>query len=198
MSDDSRVRRLVELFRLCWAVPVIAEIQRTSGSKFVTLANRLGLSRDSLKRTLDTLIERGWVARNEGFGHPMRPEYVLTGEGARLGPYCRKLVASLEEIGMRAADLRRWTLAILYLLGEGPRRFSELREPSLAVTPRALTLCLADLRAAHLAEPIPVDDDLRGVAYRLTPKGQDLARVLGARAAPATEPSTRAATQRRT
>src|SRR5947207_13068422 len=68
----------IRLFHHRWAVPVLAELRRERGSRFVTLANRIGVTRDSLRRTLSALIDDGLVERNPGYGHPLRPEYVLT------------------------------------------------------------------------------------------------------------------------
>ena len=65
-----KIGRFVALFHHRWAVPVLAELHRgAGGAKFVTLVNRLGIGRDSLRRTLAALIERGWVMPNPGHGH---------------------------------------------------------------------------------------------------------------------------------
>ena len=42
------------------------------------LQRRLDVTRDSLRRALDALIALGYVRRNEGYGHPLRPEYLIT------------------------------------------------------------------------------------------------------------------------
>ena len=55
------IRHLIVLFHHRWAVPILVEVYRTSGSKFVTLVKRLGASRDSVRRTLTALIEQNWV-----------------------------------------------------------------------------------------------------------------------------------------
>ena len=64
---------------------MLAELERQRGARFVALANRLGVSRDSLTRTLGALIDAGFVARNPGHGHPLRPEYILTKRGVPVG-----------------------------------------------------------------------------------------------------------------
>ena len=43
---------LVALFHNRWSVPILAELHRQRGSRFVTLSRTLGLSRESLRRTL--------------------------------------------------------------------------------------------------------------------------------------------------
>ena len=42
--------RLPDLFHHRWAAAVLAELQRTSGSRFVTLTNRIGVASESLRR----------------------------------------------------------------------------------------------------------------------------------------------------
>lgn len=130
---------------------MLAELGRHGGSRFVPLANAVGADRQSVRRALDALIDEGLVTPNPGFGHPSRPEYVLTDEGRRLAPTCR---AVLEALGReRAEDVgrRRWALPVLVALGSG-RRFSELRSQLPGVTSRALTLTLKELMRAGLVE----------------------------------------------
>ncbi len=86
---------MAALFHRRWAVPVLAQLHRDRGAKAITLTNGLSVSRESLRATLDELIEHGWIARNPGYGHPMRPEYLLTRRGEKLGPTCVRLMAML-------------------------------------------------------------------------------------------------------
>ena len=76
---------LVSLCHHRWTLPVLAEIERTRGSRFATLSGRLGAGGDSLRRTLRSLDHLGLVTRNPGYGHPLRPEYVFTPAGRRIG-----------------------------------------------------------------------------------------------------------------
>jgi len=63
---------ITRLFHHRWAAPILAELHRSKGSRFVTLSNRLGLGRESLRRTLSALIDAGLVMKNPGYGHPLR------------------------------------------------------------------------------------------------------------------------------
>ncbi len=49
--------------------------------RFVELELKLGVGRDSLRRAMEALICLGYAQRNEGYGHPLRPEYVITDAG---------------------------------------------------------------------------------------------------------------------
>jgi DNA-binding HxlR family transcriptional regulator len=170
---------LPELFHHRWAVAVLAELDRTSGSRFVTLANRIGLSRESLRRTLAALIEGGLAARNPGYGHPLRPEYVLTGRGSRVAPVCGDLIAGLRELGVEDTALKKWSLPVVLTLGgPGRRRFSALHEALREITARALALALKDLTAAGLVARTVTDGYPPASVYNLTPAGARLLPVL--------------------
>jgi DNA-binding HxlR family transcriptional regulator len=170
---------LPELFHHRWAVAVLAELDRTSGSRFVTLTNRVGLSRESLRRTLAALIEGGLAARNPGYGHPLRPEYVLTARGARVAPVCGDLVAGLRELGVEETALKKWSLPIVLALGgPGRRRFSALQEALREITARALALALKDLTAADLVDRTVTDGYPPASLYSLTRAGARLLPVL--------------------
>ena len=61
---------LVQLGSHRWLVPLLADLAARKGARFVELVHRLGLSRDSLTRTLEAAQAIGWVRRNPGqFSH---------------------------------------------------------------------------------------------------------------------------------
>jgi DNA-binding HxlR family transcriptional regulator len=169
---------LIALFHNRWSVPILAELHRQRGSRFVTLSRILGLSRESLRRTLAALIESGLVGRNPGYGHPLRPEYVLTSSGVRIAAACRPLVERLRRSELEEVGLKKWSMPVVYALGEGPRRFSELRETLEGISPRALTLALKDLEAADLIDRRVTNDYPPATVYRLTRSGRPLATLL--------------------
>ena len=171
---------LVGLFHLRWSVPVVAELGRSRGSRFVTLAHGLGLSRETLSRTLAALTATGLVRRNPGYGHPLRPEYVLTAAGDGIAPACLELVGELRRLGFEEAGLKKWSMPVLLALaGSGePLRFSELQGALPGVTGRALSLALKDLGAAGLVERNVTDDFPPATVYRLRPAANRLAAAL--------------------
>jgi DNA-binding HxlR family transcriptional regulator len=138
------------LSRHRWALPIVAELATTRGSRFVPLANQLGLSRDALRQTLDTLIEAGLVMRNPGYGHPTRPEYILTDKGRRVAPSCTRILGELRQGDIEDVVLKKWSMPILLALGR-EARYTELRR-TVGATPRALTLALKELIAHGLVE----------------------------------------------
>lgn len=162
---------LVTLCHHRWSLPVIAEIGRTRGSRFATLAGRLGVTGESLRRTLAYLQDEGLVARNPGYGHPLRPEYVLTVDGRRVAPDAGRLLAALS--GHEDVGLKKWSLPVLAELAE-PRRFSELRA-ALPATARALALALRDLEGAGLVRRTVTDDRPPQTRYEPTRAARQIA-----------------------
>ncbi len=159
--------RFITLFHRRWAVPVLTELLRSRGGKFVTLHKRLDVGRETLRATLDDLIAQGWVDRNPGYGHPMRPEYLLTAEGARLAPSSGRLLATVRRLDVEAVALCKWTMPVTYALGGGARRFCELRDGLPGITPRALSLSLKDMQRTELVQRDVYDDYPPVTSYRL-------------------------------
>lgn len=168
---------LLQLSHNRWSIPVIAEIARMRGTRAATLTGRLGVSGESLRRTLASLQELGLVARNPGYGHPLRPEYVLTDRGAELAPAATGVVDAIR--GHENVALRKWSLPVLARL-QGPRRFSELRALLPEATPRALTLALKELQAAGLVSRQVTDSYPPAVAYAVTARGRAAAAAAAA------------------
>jgi DNA-binding HxlR family transcriptional regulator len=170
---------LEPLIALChhrWSLPILAELHRDNGTKFVTLVQRLKISRDALSRTLDALTQLGLIKRNTGYGHPLRPEYILTTTGKQIGQDALELLNHLQQLEAANTDslnigLKKWTLPILHAIHQHINRFSSLRETLPSLSPRALTLTLQDLK--HLTWLTRQDG-----CYELSAIGQKLAETL--------------------
>jgi DNA-binding HxlR family transcriptional regulator len=162
---------LVELFHHRWAAPALALLDERGGATFVELQRRLGVTRESLRRALDSLIELDYVRRNEGYGHPLRPEYLVTDAGRNAS----RLAARVTTSRARETLLRKWSVPVLASLDE-PRRFSELRATLPSVTPRALALALRDLEGAGLVRRDVLPTRPPSTMYRATRRA---VRVIG-------------------
>ncbi len=72
---------------------------------------------------------------------------------------------------------KRWTGLILFVLGDGPLRFSEISERIQVISDRVLSERLKELEAEGIVERrISAEVPVR-VEYRLTDKGQELRPV---------------------
>lgn len=162
-----------------WSIPTLAALEQMGGgAKLITLYKNLGASRGSIQRTLGALIENGLVARNPGYGHPMRPEYILTAKGRELSPVCVEVVQRLERLGIEDLGLRKWSLPVAHALSIVGGRFNRIRSVLAGVTPRALSAALRDLQMAGLVERLLVDDTPPRTEYRLTRRGRRLAPIV--------------------
>ena len=170
--------RLVQLVQYRWSLPVLAELFSARGSKFITLRNRLGVSRQSLQRSLAALIELGLVRRNPGYGHPMRPEYILTDAGRRLGPNCMQLVEAARSFEIETVAFQKWSLPVVHTVGAGATRFRAIQTHLPPITSRALSLALKDLHDVALVDRSVTGTYPPASIYGLTDRGEHLASLV--------------------
>jgi len=175
-----RIDRLAALFHRRWACPVLAQLHRTEGAKFISLVHALGANAGAVRQTIDELIDLGWVRRNPGYGHPLRPEYLLTRRGERLAPACDRLDRALRTLEVRDVALRKWSMPTLYVIGEGPTRFTQVASALPGATDRAVSLSLKDLGGAELIERHLLDGPPPGSAYCVAAPGARLLPILNA------------------
>lgn len=174
--------RLLSLTRRRWAIPLLGDLHRLDGAKFVTLCNRLGANQGAMRQSLDHLIEQGFVMRNPGHGHPLRPEYILTPAGAKVAPTCVAIDDLAHDLGVRDLCFRRWSLPVLSVVKPNvDLRFSSIAGTLGDITDRALSIALRDLGAAELLAREVVASTPPTTLYRLArharPLGELAARV---------------------
>lgn len=143
-------RALARLLHHRWALPALAQVADERGSKFITLSKRLGVGAESLKRALMRLSELDLVVRNPGYGHPMRPEYVLGALGGEVSSSGSGLWRWIQRCECERSALKKWSLPTLLAVGSGAQRFNEIRDLVGEATARAITLALKDLLAEGL------------------------------------------------
>ena len=133
---------LAELTHNRWALPVLAHVSEHGGCKLVTLTRRLGASASSLKRALARLAQLGLVIPNPGYGHPLRPEYILgpVGESADLLP--RAIVEWCQAEDRAPQVFKKWQLPVLVAVSPESCRFSSIRDQLVGATPRAVAMAL--------------------------------------------------------
>lgn len=158
-----------------WLMPLLAEMEADGGARFAVLARRLPVSRSMLSRSLDQLEGEGWLIRNPGHGHPLRPEYVMTGSGRPIAAWCARVMAERRRLGIETNQMGRWSLPLIHDLGRQWMRFSSLETGLSPITPRALSMTLKQGLGVGLIErrleqsfpPLPL--------YGLSVRGRELA-----------------------
>ena len=83
-------------------------------------------------------------------------------------PVCRTISTLLSRIG------DKWTVLVVQTLGQGPRRFNELRREIPSVSQRMLTLTLRNLERDGLVRRTVTPSIPPRVDYELTPLGRSL------------------------
>ena len=163
-----------------WLVPLLADLAAHKGARFVELIQRLGLSRDSLTRTLDAAAAIGWVQRNPGHGHPLRPEYILTERGKAAAARAATIAAAQDAIGLPPGAATRWGLPLVAGIGAGHDRFNALARLLAPATPRALSQGLTALGKHGLVTREILDLRPPASRYDLTKSGALLAAACAA------------------
>jgi DNA-binding HxlR family transcriptional regulator len=166
---------LVPLFHHRWAVPALAAFHGLGGgAKLVTLCSKVGAGRDSMQRTLAALCELGLTRRNPGYGHPMRPEYLLTPKGRRVAKPCAALWKTIETLDIQRVALKKWALPALGALGQSTERFGQISNALGGISPRALAQTLQDLQKIGVIERRLKDGAPPYAEYRATKAGRNL------------------------
>jgi DNA-binding HxlR family transcriptional regulator len=148
---------LAGLVRLChhrWTIPLVAVLGRDRGARFAALQNQLNVARPSLERVLAAADRLGLVMTNPGYGHPLRPEYLLTPFGEAIAEPCLEVYLEAEQLLPADLAWRKWSLPVLAALGSGGPRFVDVQAAIGSITPRALTLAFDDLHAAGWIERV--------------------------------------------
>ncbi|MGF7149052.1 DNA-binding HxlR family transcriptional regulator [Sphingomonas zeicaulis] len=162
-----------------WAMPLMAALDAAGGIRFAVAEMRLAAPRNSLSRAFDHVIAAGWVIRNPGHGHPLRPEYLLADAGRPIAGAAARVMHERAAQGLSPADLGRWTLPLVVGIAGEERRFGDLLTRLAPVTPRALSLAIKQGMAVSL-----IARDLRPASfpplplYVLTRRGGALAEAL--------------------
>ncbi|MFK8081934.1 MAG: winged helix-turn-helix transcriptional regulator [Granulosicoccus sp.] len=134
-------------------------------------------SRTSISAAVQHLVELGYVRKNTGHGHPLRPAYILTLKGRGVAAWAAELDSELEVAEWKIAR-RTWTLPILRE-SSPERRFGELRSKLYPVTDRALSQTLKTLGEKHwLDRYVDVDQSPPSVTYAPLGTGELLVPVL--------------------
>jgi DNA-binding HxlR family transcriptional regulator len=175
MPSSDPINLLIQLSAQRWLAPLLADIAAHNGARFAELLHRLELPRDSLVRALTAAQQLGWVVRNTGHGHPLRPEYMLTTHGKAIALRAQNIVAARAQLGLPPGSMTRWGLPLVTGIAQGHDRFSTLARRLPPANPRALAQGLAALDHQRLIDKKPISDHGATHHYVLTDAGDVLA-----------------------
>lgn len=171
---------LVGLFHFRWAIPILDLVQQNAAfGRTAVLAKKLDVGRSTVRRTLAALTELQLIQVNAGHGHPLRPEFLLTDSGRQYAPWCSKFAAAIRRRPqIERLAYQKWSMASLFVIQLGARRFTNIQGALPSITPRALTQSLKALSTGKLIERRTTGDFPPRVEYRLSSSGRSLAKVL--------------------
>ena len=98
----------------------------------------------------------------------------LDDQAAIHGPICRSVAPVLNRVG------DKWSVLIITMLGDGPRRFNELKRMVNGISQRMLTLTLRNLERYGLVTRTVYPEIPPRVEYELTDLGRSLQSPINA------------------
>lgn len=133
------INKLVNLTARAWSLEILAGLASGIPGRQAPLLTETGATRTAFRQSLDHLFDLGLLERNPGHGHPLRPEFRLTAEGAAMAG----MAARITKAARADAPLIRksWTVPVLALTTK-PKRFSAIRGGLPGITDRALSKSL--------------------------------------------------------
>ncbi|NIY72331.1 transcriptional regulator [Marivivens donghaensis] len=141
------MKLFVNVTSRAWAIPILSSLHSGVAGRQAPLLSATGASRTAFAQSMDHLIELGLLERNPGYGHPLRPEFQLTGLGKSVAAIADKIrdVSTEEDWPL----LRRsWTLPVLTSLHR-PSHFIDIKRHLPMITDRALSQSLKSMEARN-------------------------------------------------
>lgn len=163
---------LVNLCSRTWALTALGLIAGGVSARVSPLAATAGCGRTSMSASIEHLVALGLLENNPGYGHPLRPEYKLTNQGASIAEWALELDSIVKSDQEKALLRTKWSLPLVSCIPDEVR-YSEIRRQLVPVTDRALSASLSKLKdnhwvqrnvSGHLSPPI--------VSYRILNTGK--------------------------
>ena len=166
------------LFNYRWAIPIMAEIYRNIGVKFIYLHKKLLINKGVLSKTLQVLRDASYIQKNPGYGHPLRPEYIINKHAKIIAGKCRKIYETLVDAKLQHLLTSKWNLPVIMVMQDKSLRFSELKKEIYAITSRSLTKILKFLENEKILERTITSEYPPTSHYHLRPRFSFLYLIL--------------------
>lgn len=134
------IKTFVNITSRAWALPILSSLHDGVPARQATLLKATGASRTAFAQSMKHLISIGLLELNPGHGHPLRPEFRLTGLGITAASIANKVQNVSQD---KDQDLlrRSWTLPILTSL-HTTSHFNDIKRNLTTISDRALSQSL--------------------------------------------------------
>ena len=106
------------------------------------------------------------------------PEYILTPAGLAIAPACGRVDTLVRSLDLQGVLFKKWSMPVLYVVGRGPTRFSQVTQTLRDATDRAVAIALKDLSGAGVVDRRVEDGYPPTSAYLASRVGRNLAGML--------------------
>lgn len=173
------VALLVKLTSKAWSLKILALLHAGVPGRQAPLIAATKASRGAFASSLNHLVGLGLLENNPGHGHPLRPEFRLTGRGAIAAAMASRIVEIVPDDEGFAIVRRNWTVPILAVTAS-PTRFSIIKSGLGAITDRALSqsLCVLEDRD-WLKREIDLSERSPFPTYHAVNAGKDISQAIG-------------------
>lgn len=137
---------LVKITSRAWSLDILALMHAGTPGRQASLLPAPGAGRTALAQSLSHLVDIRLLERNPGHGHPLRPEYRLTPEGAEAAKIAYRIKGVVSDSSGCNLLRRVWTIPVL-VVSQKPRHFTDIKTELDSITDRALSQSLKQLRA---------------------------------------------------
>lgn len=170
---------LVKLTSRTWSLKILALLHAGVPGRQAPLLAATNASRTSFATSLKHLVELKLLERNPGHGHPLRPEFRLTQQGARIAEIADKLVRLVPDEREFVLLQRSWTVPVLAVT-RAPRHFTEIRTDLTSITDRALSQSLHRLEErAWIQRDVDISRRPLRSTYQAANAGIEISRAIG-------------------
>lgn len=169
---------LVKLTSRAWSLNILALLQSGVAGRQAPLLAATSASRTSFASSLEHLVQLGLLEKNPGHGHPLRPEFRLTLEGAKIAEIAARIVNVVPDDAEFVLLRRSWTVPVLAVTMT-PKHFSEIKADLTAITDRALSKSLYQLEDKEwLRRDIDISARPLRATYHAANKGIKISRAI--------------------
>jgi DNA-binding HxlR family transcriptional regulator len=138
------IKALVNVTSRAWSLDILALMHGGVPGRQATLLSASGAGRTAFVQSLAHLVDLGLLERNPGHGHPLRPEFRLTAQGADVARVADSIRNAVPRVLEHDLLRRTWTVPILAVSQE-PRYFTEIKNELVTISDRALSQSLKQL-----------------------------------------------------